>query len=1572
MKANLRGFYEVKSKRSYIRKVLFLALLCAFVFLVCPLSSAQAATWHVDKDATGSNNGISWENAYTDLQDALASAIDGDDIWVAEGTYTPTTVIDRTATFQLKSGVALYGGFNGDETSLDQRVWTDYDTVLSGDVNGDDIGFTNNGENVFHVVTGADDATIDGFTITGGNANGSSTDGEGGGMYNYDADATITNCTFSGNNARNTGSAHGGGIFSELGSLTIDNCTFSGNEADDGGGIYNKYLEATTIISNCTFSENTAYSNTGGGIANEVSSITITNCIFLENEALTTSGAYRGGGAINNGSCNPTITNCIFSGNTTTDNGGAIHNTDADATITNCTFSGNDAAVNGGAIYNEVILNDSSFPIITNCILWGDSATTAGPEIYDDTDCSSTVTYCDVQGGYSGTGNIDEDPLFVVVGNDYRLQAGPPSSPCIDAGDNDAPALPTEDLDGYPRILTATVDMGAYEYHSSDIYFTVTGTTAMTAGGSQTITITAYDPADEVDETYEGSKSLIFSGANPSPDATIPTCEDELSADIAFGSVTSINFSAGVGTCIMKLYKAEVAHIKATQGSISTSNANDLDVTVSLATATTLVFTTEPGGGTAGGAWATQPIVEVQDDYGNTITTDSTTEVTVAIDTNPGIGILSGTATVTVSSGVATFSGLSIDKVGAGYTLAATSDPVYTPDTSSGFDITASGSGYLRVTGTGTMTAGTGNELTITAYDTYDNVATGYSGDKTLTFTGPANSPDGTSPTVEGSGISSVVIVPFTNGVSGSNAATLVAYMAEATTVDVSDGLINSGGDPSYDLDLTVSVATKNKLLWVTQPSSPVEADVTWNAFSIEITDQYGNRTSGSDNVMVSPSDGSFGGTSNKAASAGLVTFDDITYHSTADITITVTGAATGLTATPASNDVEVNFGDSDSDGMLDTWEIDYFGDLSHDGTSDGDNDGLSDLEEYQNNTNPINGDTDDDDMPDGWEVTYDLDPVVKDADDDLDGDGYSNLQEYLSGTEPNNINSVPQPPITDAGPDQTVDENEAVTLFGSNSTDLDDGIASYLWEQTGGTTSVTLSDPTAVQPIFVAPEVGVDGESLTFKLTVTDNGGLESTDTCIVNVTDSGTGVNQPPTADAGPDQTVDEGETVTLDGTGSSDPDGDTIHYNWIQIGGPLVTLSDATVEDPTFVLIDVDENGESLIFELTVTDDEIDGLKSTDVCIVNVIDLTGVNNPPTADAGLDQTVDEGETVTLDGTGSSDPDLGDGIASYLWKQTGGTTVTLSDTTYTMPTFVTPPVDLSGTTLTFQLTVTDNGGLEGSAEVSITIDDNSITNFSEDVITTTSSTNESIGIKVANGGNLVSLEVIDPSTIADTTDRPEDLVYGLIDMQIKCHDVGGSVFVTIYLPEPAPDGYKWYKYGSNLGWYDYSDHAVFNIDRTQVTLALTDGGIGDDDNVAGMISDPSGLGTAPTTPPVSGGGGGGGGCFIATAAYGSYAEKHVMVLREFRDHFLLTNPVGELFVGLYYTYSPPMADYIAHSATLRAFVRFSLIPLVSMSWMALHLSPTVMIALTLLLLILIGASMVALLRRMGLQESKL
>ena len=207
--------------------------------------------------------------------------------------------------------------------------------------------------------------------------------------------------------------------------------------------------------------------------------------------------------------------------------------------------------------------------------------------------------------------------------------------------------------------------------------------------------------------------------------------------------------------------------------------------------------------------------------------------------------------------------------------------------------------------------------------------------------------------------------------------------------------------------------------------------------------------------------------------------------------------------------------------------------------------------------------------------------------------------------------------PIADAGPDQTAEEGNSVTLNGLNSLDPDSGITLYLWEQIDGT-PVILSNNAAAQPTFTPPDVGPDGEALTFRLTIINNAGLESTDTCIVNIS----WLNVTPTANAGYDLSVEEEAVVLLDGSNSSDPDDGIESYLWIQTGGITITLSDVTASQPTFAAPNVTPEGISLTFQLTVTDRS--GLQSIDTCQVNVI---GDNDPPFSDGGPDQSVEEGE---------------------------------------------------------------------------------------------------------------------------------------------------------------------------------------------------------------------------------------------------------------------------------------------------------------------------------------------------------
>ena len=484
-----------------------------------------------------------------------------------------------------------------------------------------------------------------------------------------------------------------------------------------------------------------------------------------------------------------------------------------------------------------------------------------------------------------------------------------------------------------------------------------------------------------------------------------------------------------------------------------------------------------------------------------------------------------------------------------------------------------------------------------------------------------------------------------------------------------------------------------------------------------------------------------------------------------------------------------------------------------------------------------------------------------------------NNGNQSTSDTVTITVSNVNQPPVADAGSDQTILQvGLTVTLDGSNSSDGDDGIVSYFWQQTAGP-AVNLSNTAAVQPTFVSPTVAAGGESLIFSLTVTDATGDQNTDTCIVVVTLD----NSPPVADAGADQTVNEGDIVTLDGSNSTDPDGSIAAYLWVQTAGKTVSLSNPTTAQPTFTSPDAGVQGETLTFNLTVTDNQ--GLQSSDVVIVNV---SWQNEPPTADAGSDQTVTEGETVTLDASNSSDPD--GGIASCHWAQTGaGPTITLKDPTAARQVFMAPPAGLSGEMLTFELTVEDAQGLQSTDVVTITINDNGITGFPDDAITRVCEGGDPIGITEDSGGKLAQLETVDPATIPSTNGMPRDFPMGLIDFQMKTDMIGGTVTMTVYLPEAAPEDYHWYKYNADTGiWTNYSEEigengeigAVFNETRDQITITLVDGGMGDDDGIAnGIIVDPSGL--AAISPRLASTGAIGsnnfgassGGCFIMASA---------------------------------------------------------------------------------------------------------
>jgi hypothetical protein len=392
------------------------------------VGGSATGAYYVDHDAPGpAHDGQTWKAAFLTLQDALAVARDGEEILVAEGTYKPdrgtgVTVGDREASFVLPTGVTVRGGFAGyGQPNPDERDILHHETILSGDLNGNDLwGILNVNDNSYHVVTGpaaGAAARLDGFTVTAGRGDGTAPRDGGGGLYNPGGKLQVVNCTFEGNTA-----VWGGGAMN-LGAVTLVNVQLIGNRAlMFGGGLYNESGDAA--LHNGRIAGNTSdYAATVGGAA--------------------------------------------------------VYNLNGTVTLLDCTVADN-LSPSGMAIVNFCWAPPAATTIeVANSILFN-----GGTEIWSNDSALVKVTYSDVQGGWSGTGNTGANPQFVAPGargiegqwgdGDYRLRS---TSPVIDAGNNTsrpsdvldldadgdvAEPLPL-DLDNGPRIEGSRVDMGAYE-----------------------------------------------------------------------------------------------------------------------------------------------------------------------------------------------------------------------------------------------------------------------------------------------------------------------------------------------------------------------------------------------------------------------------------------------------------------------------------------------------------------------------------------------------------------------------------------------------------------------------------------------------------------------------------------------------------------------------------------------------------------------------------------------------------------------------------------------------------------------------------------------------------------------------------------------------------------------------------------------------------------------------------------------------------------------------------------------------------------------------------------------------
>ncbi|NWG32797.1 MAG: hypothetical protein HXY42_00005 [Chloroflexi bacterium] len=538
----------------------FMLILVVVGQFASPQRASAASIRHVVETGgleTGSCD--SWANACT-LTYALSIADPGDEVWVQQGTYKPTTGTDRSASFIIWDGVAVYGGFTGIETMQSQRNPDPANTILSGEI-GNQALLTDNSFHVVIIDNAGAGTLLDGFTITGGYV--ADVDGNpyGAGIYITNSSPTLSNLIITENQAGSTVGSGGGGVFIDdtdglpLITPTITNVRFVNNYSGRGGGLFSQ--RSSPVLTNVVFEGNQALATGGGGANFQTLNATdpainpvLTNVSFINNSA-------TGGGGMFIGNSTGSLTNVTFSGNVANRRGGGLLMEFSAAVLTNVTFYNNTSNNNladpkgGGGVMilasspvlNNVTFNENtstangvdggavrvakdpagstvSNPVMRNAIFWGNNST----EITSDGTGSVTVSHSIVQGGCpSGaacTNVFDLNPLLGALANNggftqtMTLGLG---SPAINAGNNATCA--STDQRGVTRPQGAACDMGAYEYDTV-LSFTDTTVSNFTDGvpGACVVDNTIGDGAVRLDIPSSTScefVSRIFDAGQP-------------------------------------------------------------------------------------------------------------------------------------------------------------------------------------------------------------------------------------------------------------------------------------------------------------------------------------------------------------------------------------------------------------------------------------------------------------------------------------------------------------------------------------------------------------------------------------------------------------------------------------------------------------------------------------------------------------------------------------------------------------------------------------------------------------------------------------------------------------------------------------------------------------------------------------------------------------------------------------------------------------------------------------------------------------------------------------------------